>query len=89
MTDYENRRFVTFDASELQLIDFNEVHETSMETVRLSVDGLKTFVKYDMPQPPSVQSLTTKSQEYTYDEFIEILSTPDWVVPMPEMPINE
>jgi hypothetical protein len=69
--DYENRRFVIFDVTELNLIDFNQVYETSEETVRKSVDGTKTFVKYDIPQPSSVVLLTTKSVEYTYAEWSE------------------
>ena len=79
--DYENRRFVIFDVTELNLIDFNQVYETSEETVRKSVDGTKTFVKYDIPQPSSVVLLTTKSVEYTYDEILEILNTPEWIEP--------
>jgi hypothetical protein len=35
-----------------------------------------------MPQPSSVASLTTKSQEYTYDEMLTILATPEWTSPM-------
>jgi hypothetical protein len=64
------------------LIDFNEVKETSAETVRLSVDGLKTFVKYEGSMPPSVQSLTTKTDPYTYDEILDILVTEEWVSPL-------
>jgi hypothetical protein len=79
--DYENRRFVIFNTTELSLIDFNQVYETSAETVRKSVDGTKTFVKYDIPQPSSVISLTTKSVEYTYYEILEILNTPEWSEP--------
>jgi len=43
----------------------------------------KTFVKYDMPMPSSVASLTSKSQEYTYDEILNILATPEWTDPNP------
>jgi hypothetical protein len=83
MPNYETRRFVIFDVTELDLINFNDVHETSAETVRKSVDGTKTFVKYEMPQPPSVDSLTTKSQEYTYQDILQILSGPEWTSPEP------
>ena len=76
--NYQNRRFVIFDVTELNLIDFNQVYETSEETVRKSIDGTKTFVKYDIPQPSSVVSLTTKSVEYTYNEILQILNTPEW-----------
>ena len=76
--EYENRRFVIFEVTELPLIDFNQVYETDADTVRKSVDGTKTFVKYNLPEPSSVTALTTKSQEYTYDEILVILATPEW-----------
>ena len=81
--EYANRRFVIFEVTELPLIDFNQVYETSIDTVRKSVDQTKTFVKYDMPQPSSVVALTTKSIEYTYDEILNILATPEWTDPNP------
>ena len=75
---YETRRFVIFDCSEIEKINFNEVHETSAETLRKNVAGTKTFVKYDMPQPASVASLTTKSPEYTYHQILDILTGSEW-----------
>ena len=82
--EYANRRFVIFDVTELPLIDFSQVYETSIDTVRKSVDETKTFVKFDLPTPSSILSLTTKSQEYTYDEILQILATPEWTDPLPE-----
>jgi hypothetical protein len=79
--EYPDRRFVIFDVTELNQINFNQVFETNSNTMRKSVDGIKTFVKYNIPQPSSVASLITKSQEYTYDEILPILSGPEWVVP--------
>ena len=81
--EYANRRFVIFEVTELSTIDFTQVYETSIDTVRKSVDETKTFVKYDMPQPSSVTALTTKSIEYTYDEILQILATPEWTDPNP------
>ena len=84
--DYNNREFMIFNVSELLNIDFNEVLETSIDTVRKSVDETKTFVKWNGPiMPLSVQSLTTKEGPYTYDEILQILSTPEWSEPMPDM----
>jgi hypothetical protein len=79
--EYPNRRFVIFEVTELPLIDFSQVYETSADTVRKSVDQTKTFVKFDLPTPSSVLSLTTKSQEYTYEEILVILSGPEWTSP--------
>lgn len=78
MSDYSNRRYVTFNISEKDDIDYSEVYETSQDSLRLSTDTSSSFVKYEIPQPTSVSSLTTKSQEYTYSEFITLLATPAW-----------
>jgi hypothetical protein len=81
---YENREFMIFDVSELPQIDFNEVLETSVETVRKSVDETKTFVKWDGDViPSSIDALTTKEGPYTYEEILAILATPEWTDPNP------
>jgi len=73
-----------FNVSELPQIDFNQVLETSADTVRKSVDGTKTFVKWDGTTIPlSVDSLTTKEGPYTYEEMLNILATPEWTDPNP------
>jgi len=78
-TNYEQRQFMIFNISELNLIDFSQVLETSAETVRLSVDETKTFVKWDSIEiPSSVQTLTTTEGPYTYNEILDILSTAEW-----------
>jgi hypothetical protein len=77
---YESRNFAIFSTTELDQINFNEVLETSAETVRKSVDGTKTFVKWDgETPPPSVQALTTVEGPYTYAEILDILSGEEWV----------
>jgi hypothetical protein len=82
---YENRNFMIFDVSELDTIDFDTVLETSVDTVRRSVDGNKTFVKWDGEMPTCVSELITKEGPYTYEEIIEILSGVDWTILL-EMP---
>jgi hypothetical protein len=75
----DDLRYVIFNVSELNLIDFEQVFETSIDTVRKSVDRTQTFVKFLPPAPSSVAQLTTKSQEYTYEEIYVILQTPEWL----------
>lgn len=76
--DYPNREFMIFNVSELPLIDFTQVHETSIDTVRKSIDGTRTFVKWDGEIPSSVAALTTSEGPYTYEEILTILSGPEW-----------
>jgi hypothetical protein len=71
-------KYVIFDFSEVDKINFNEVKEDSIETLRKSIDGIKTFVKYDSSMPESVNNLLTKSREYYNFEFLEILATEEW-----------
>jgi hypothetical protein len=83
--DYTGREFMIFNVSELDTIDFTKVLETSAETVRKSVDGEKTFVKWDGAMPQCVVDLTTSEGPYTYEEILAILATPEWTDPNPPM----
>jgi len=68
-----------FNVSELGSIDFNEVLETSINTVRKSIDETKTLVKWDAETiPTTVQSLTTKEGPYSHSEILAIMATPEW-----------
>jgi hypothetical protein len=81
---YENREFMIFNVSELPQIDFTQVLETSIDTVRKSVDQTKTFVKWDGTIiPDCVLDLLTKEGPYTYEEMLTILATPEWTDPNP------
>jgi hypothetical protein len=83
---YENREFMIIPVSELWKIDFNQVLETSAETVRKSVDETKTFVKWDGVEiPSSVLSVVGSEGPYTYSEILEILSGPEWTDPNPDL----
>jgi len=83
LQEYDNRRFMIFNVSELNQIDFNTVLETSSDTVRKSINETKTFVKWDGMMPTCVSNLTTKEGPYTYQEILTILSTPEWTDPNP------
>jgi hypothetical protein len=83
--NYENREYMIFNVSELHSIDFTQVLETSADTVRKSVDGTKTFVKWEGSEPSCVTNLQSKEGPYTYSEILDILSGPEWTdsSPMP------
>jgi hypothetical protein len=77
---YYNRKYIIFSTSELDKINFDEVFETSAETVRKSLNQTKTFVKWDGDEiPSSVQTLQTKTAVYNHQQILEILSTDEWV----------
>ena len=82
---FETRKYVIIPATEINNIDFSEVLETSVDTCRYSVDGTQTFIKYEGTIPTSVSAISTKSQEYSHSEILEILSDEDWTTIEDEM----
>lgn len=43
----ENRQYMIFSLTEVDAINFNEVLQTSVETLRKSTDNTKSFVKWE------------------------------------------
>ena len=60
MSRFPNRRWLVIPTTVTGSIDFNQVHQSSVDTLRLSVDETKTFVKYE------VNVITASYEEY-YD----------------------
>lgn len=58
---FENRRWLVIPTSLTSSIDFNQVLESSVDTLRLSLDGSQTFVKYE------VNEVTASYEEYYED----------------------
>lgn len=82
---YTNREYLIFPITELSKIDFNQVLETSEETVRKSVDKSKTFVKWSGEQPTFISTLVGGEGPYTHEEMLEILSTEEWTSPVSDI----
>ena len=71
---YENRKYVIINASEVSSVDFSQVNETSASTLRYSLDGSQTFVKFDGDTPSFLSGKTS----YTHSEIRTILDGTDW-----------
>jgi len=61
---FENRRWLVVPTSIVDDIDFNQVHESNIESLRKSVDETLTFVKYEV-----------NVVEETYTETFEDIET--------------
>lgn len=73
-----SRKYVIINADEVSSVNFDQVDETSADTVRYSLDGSKTFVKFDSDTTPSF--LEGKTQ-YSHSEILAILATDEWTDP--------
>jgi hypothetical protein len=77
--------YVTLDLSEAPNLIFNQIQQTSIDTLRISVDGTRTIVKWGSAGgvPSSVETLTTKGPYMTHDEALELMSTEAWSIDIP------
>ena len=75
---FENRNYLIFNMNEVDSIDFTNVLETSTETLRLSVDETKSFVKWEGETPSFVSDLTNTEGPYSHSQILEVLSEEAW-----------
>ena len=78
---YENRKWIIIESSEVSSVNFSEVMETSANTLRYSLDGTKTFVKFEGDTPSFLDGKT----EYNHSEILNILSGEEWTQELPEL----
>ena len=83
---FNNLHYVIFDTTETGSVNFTEVKETSINTLRLSISGSQTFVKYEgETMPTSVSNLTTKEGPYSHTEILNILTGSEWTDLTPDI----
>jgi len=72
-----SRQYVILNADEVSTVNFDEVLETSAETLRYNVAGTKTFVKFEGDTPSFLEGKTAN----THSEMLEILAGEEWTDP--------
>jgi hypothetical protein len=67
------KKYVIITSDDVSSVDFSQVQETSVDTLRWNNDKTKTFVKYVGDKPSFLNGKT----EYTVDELLAILDVVD------------
>lgn len=73
-----DRRYVIINASDIDRIDFAQVLETSIDTVRYRLDGVEAVLNYEGAMPATISALSPTPQEYTRDEIRPIMWSIEW-----------
>jgi len=68
------RNYVIIDASEVSSVDFDQVLETSADTLRYNLAGTQTFVKFEGNTPSFLEGKTALDRS----EMLAVLSTEEW-----------
>tara|TARA_R110002096_G_scaffold396295_1_gene591946 strand:+ start:503 stop:736 length:234 start_codon:yes stop_codon:yes gene_type:complete len=72
--DYSNRRWVIINVSDITDEMISSAIQTSIGTLRKSLDGNKAILKWDGDTPSCFDGLTT----YTHSEILTELRTDSW-----------
>lgn len=68
------RTYSIINSSDVSSVDFSQVIEGSESDLRYSVDGTKTFVKFEGDTP----SFLIGEPQYDHAEILNILSGAEW-----------
>ena len=71
---YENRKWVIVNVSDITEEMIENAIQTSMSTLRKSLDGSKAILKWEGDTPSCFDGMTT----YTHTNIREELATSDW-----------
>jgi len=74
------RQYVILNADEVSTVNFDEVLETSVDTLRYNVAGGETFVKYEGAKPRCLYGKDTLS----HSAMLTVLAGEAWTQPMEE-----
>ena len=69
-----SKTYCIIDSDDVSSVEFDQVFETSAETLRYSVDDSQTFVKYEGSKPRFLYGKDT----YTHSQMLTILDGEDW-----------
>ena len=76
-----SRQYVILNADEVSTVNFDEVLQTSVDTLRYNIAGDQTFVKYEGAKPRCLYGKDTLS----HSEMLNVLAGEAWAQPKEEL----
>ena len=73
-----NYTYTIIDIADLNSVDFSEVHETSADTIRKSIDETKFVMEYDETPSFVTDGTITPLATLNHSEALELMATEDW-----------
>ena len=75
--------YATISKADLELIDFSQIHETSAETIRKSLDETEFIIKYDAVPTFILDGSVEILQAMNHDEALQLMATDEWSETLP------
>jgi hypothetical protein len=81
-------KYVIFLLLEIDKLDFEQLENTSKDTLRVSKEG-KAIIKYRGSMPECIKNLKWKSNVYTHEQIKHIINTEEeWLLDAPSKLMN-
>jgi len=83
---HNNRTYAVINLTDISLIDFSQVGQTSAGTVRRNIAETQFVIKWENGHTPTfiLDSSVVPVQEYDHHTILELMATPEWA---PDEPI--
>lgn len=72
------RLYAIIPAGEVSKINFNEILQTSEDTLRYSLDKSKAVIKWLEVEPLFLDDVQNVEGPYSHEEIISIMGSADW-----------
>jgi hypothetical protein len=76
------RTYAVINITDLELIDFSQIEETSSNTIRKSIDETQFVIKWTQEPTFIADGTVIPVGIYTHSEAIELMATDKWSEPI-------
>jgi len=82
---HNTKTYAVINLTDLELIDFSQINETSKDTIRKSLDETQFVIKWEEGYIPTFITDLTVVPVGTYDHhaILELMATPEWSEEIP------
>ena len=81
-----NKTYAVINLTDIGLIDFNQIGETSASTIRKSLDDTQFVIKWEDGYTPTfINNPVVPVGLYNHSEILELMASPEWSEPIPEL----
>ena len=79
------RTYLTINITQVGNIDFSQIQETGIDTVRKSIDESEFIAKWEGETPETITNIpeSDKSAEMDHETALILMATPEWTNPNP------
>jgi len=84
MSTKQAETYATISIIDLNEIDFSQIHETSAETIRKSLDGTEFVIKYDAVPTFILDGEVEILQAMNHKEALQLMASAEWSEPILE-----